>query len=73
MSEANVETSARHYEINARSWAECGVPMRGGQLRQAAEALLCSSVMRQVGDEALRESHTRERFMHVPAPGFAGE
>jgi hypothetical protein len=51
--------------------------MRGGQPRQAAEALLCGSVMRQVGDAALRESrrerHTRERFMHVPAPGFAGE
>jgi hypothetical protein len=47
------------------------------QLRQSAEALLCGSVIRQVGEEALRESRresrTLERFMHVPAPGFAGE
>lgn len=34
-------------------------------------------MIRQVGEEALRESRresrTLERFMHVPAPGFAGE
>jgi hypothetical protein len=61
---------------NARMWAECDVLMRGGQLSQSAEALLCGSVIRQVGEEALRESRresrTLERFMHVPAPGFAG-
>jgi hypothetical protein len=36
-------------------WAECDVLLRGGQLRQSAEALLCGSVIRQVGEEALRE------------------
>jgi hypothetical protein len=62
---------------NARTWAECDVLMRGGQLCESAEALLCGEVVRSVGEEALRESRkesrTLERFMHVPAPGFAGE
>jgi hypothetical protein len=53
------------------------VLMRGGQLRQSAEALLCGSVIRQVGGrrsgESRREAATLERFMHVPAPGFVGE
>jgi hypothetical protein len=60
---------------NARTWAECDVLMRGGQLCESAEALVCASVIRSVGEEALRESRkesrTLERFMHVPAPGFA--
>jgi hypothetical protein len=62
---------------NARTWAECDVLMRGGQLYESAEALVCGAVIRQVGEEALRESRkesrTLERFMHVPAPGFAGD
>jgi hypothetical protein len=36
---------------------------------------MCGEVIRSVGEEALRESRkesrTLERFMHVPAPGFA--
>jgi hypothetical protein len=50
--------------------------MRGGQLCESAEALLCGEVVRSVAEEALRESRkesrTLERSMHVPAPGFAG-
>jgi hypothetical protein len=60
---------------NARTFAECHVLMHGGQLRQTAEALLCGRVIPDDGQEALRESRRRsrtlERFMHVPAPGFA--
>jgi len=60
---------------NARTWAECDVLMRGGQLYESAEALVCGEVIRSVAEEALRESRresrTLERFMHVPAPGFA--
>jgi hypothetical protein len=62
---------------NARTWAECDVLMRGGQLCESAEALMCGEVVRSVAQEALRESRkesrTLERFMHVPAPGFAGD
>ena len=61
---------------NARTWGECDVLMRGGQLHESAEALMCGEVIRSVAEEALRESRkesrTLERFMHVPAPGFAG-
>jgi hypothetical protein len=60
---------------NARTLAECQVLMHGGQLRQTAEALLCGKVIPQLGQDALaesrRETRTLERFMHVPAPGFA--
>jgi hypothetical protein len=60
---------------NARTWAELDVLMHGGQFHQTAESLLCGRVVGQDGREALRESRrktrTLERFMHVPAPGFA--
>jgi len=62
---------------NARSWAECDVLIRGGHLCESAEALVCASVIRSVGEEALRESRkesrTLERFVHVPAPGFVDD
>jgi len=60
---------------NARTFAECDVLMHGGQLHQSPAALLCGAVIPQDGREALRESRretrTLERFLHVPAPGFA--
>lgn len=60
---------------NARTWAECDVLMHGGQLRQSTESLVCGRVIREDGQAALAESRrktrTLERFMHVPAPGFA--
>jgi hypothetical protein len=60
---------------NARWWAERDLLMRGGQLRESAQGLMCGAVIRSVGEGALRESRkesrTLERFMHVPAPGFA--
>jgi hypothetical protein len=60
---------------NARWWAECDLLMRAGQFRESAQGLMCGEVIRSVGEEALRESRresrTLERFMHVPAPGFA--
>jgi hypothetical protein len=62
---------------NARTWAECDVLMRGGRLCESAEAMMCGEVVRSVAQEALRESRkesrTLERFMHIPAPGFAGD
>ena len=62
---------------NARSWAECDVLIRGGHLCESVEALVCASVIRSVGEEALRESRkesrTLERFVHVPAPGFVDD
>ena len=61
---------------NARMWAECDVLVRGGQLRESPQALLCGRVVPMLGEEAVRESRrqsrTLERFVHVPAPGFAG-
>jgi hypothetical protein len=46
---------------NARSWAECDVLIRGGQLSDSGEALVCASVIRSVGEEALRESRRESR------------
>jgi hypothetical protein len=60
---------------NARWVAECQVLMRGGQLHESAESLLSGRVLAADGREALRDSRRRtrtlERFVHVPAPGFA--
>jgi hypothetical protein len=60
---------------NARTWAECEVLTRGGQLTISVDALLCARVARRMGEEALEHSRTRdrtlERFLHVRAPGFA--
>jgi hypothetical protein len=59
----------------ARTWAECEVLMRGGRLGESAAGLVCGRVVGRTGGEALRESRKRtlERFLHVPAPGFAGD
>jgi hypothetical protein len=60
---------------NARTFAECDVLMHGGQLGETPQGLVCGRVVGRDGQEALRESRresrTLERFMHVPAPGFA--
>jgi hypothetical protein len=60
---------------NARTFAECDVLMHGGQVGETPQGLVCGRVVPPDGQEALRESRrktrTLERFMHVPAPGFA--